>query len=457
MIALDGTDHGDPAVLKYNGVYYLYHTHGHAIPVYRSFDLIQWEQMGVALYASDHPEHWAQIDLWAPEVIYENGTFYMYVTGAMKNKHGRGDDQKRHIGVATSKDPLGPFTLAPYPLTDEWSIDAHPFKDDDGEYYMYYNVRNEYTRGPNGVIGTGNVVDRMTNLTTLEGNPTLVVKPEYPWEGSKENTFFWNEGPFVKKHQGLYYQMYSAGFFGDETYGIYYATSEKPIGSEGMYDQSWKKWEDGKAILSSNEACFGPGHHVVVKGPNGVDDYIVHHGYDPREDVRKRRVYVGRFYWKNNHIQLEESTVKPIPAPKGPTFDGRFISSTCKINQKLKEYPAKNYFFETNIIFSKQKKLGGDALYVDDRNRIQWLVDPHKKQLKIMMIRDQQALLKKKLPTSFNPNVYHLFQVKKQDGEICIRLDQIKYFSISLSHPFLKGIVTLQEASVQGTIFTVLP
>lgn len=214
----------------------------------------------------------------------------MYVTGAVMKEDGSGDDGIRRIGVATSTCPSGPFILEAEPLTNEWSIDAHPFKDEDGSYYLFYNVRNDYTKGPNGVIGTGNVVDRMIDLKTLSGNPTLVTKPEHLWEGNKEHSFFWNEGPFVLKRNGTYYQMYSAGFYGDDTYGVYYATSPTPIGTEGMNDKGWSKWQGGQPILKTNEACLGPGHHVVTKGPNGLDDYIVYHGYEPGESEQKRRV-----------------------------------------------------------------------------------------------------------------------------------------------------------------------
>ena len=56
-------------------------------------NLVDWEKIGVALTAPKDKNHWAQVDLWAPEIIHFNGTFYMYVTGAMTKADGSADDE----------------------------------------------------------------------------------------------------------------------------------------------------------------------------------------------------------------------------------------------------------------------------------------------------------------------------------------------------------------------------
>lgn len=302
----------------------MYHTGALQIPVYSSEDLVNWRKEGVAFEAVADPRHWAQIDLWAPEVVYENGTFYMYLAAAMRDDNGRGNDGIRRIGAAVSSDPCGPFIAMERPLTEEWSIDAHPFKDEDGVYYLYYNVRNRYTTGPGGVIGCGNVVDRMIDMTTLAGNPTLVVRPDGRHEGNKEGTWYWNEGPFVLKRGGTYYQMYSSGFFGDDTYRVSYATSPVPIGRGGMTDKGWAKRRSGKSVLGTTEHCQGPGHHVVVQGPNGVDQIAVYHGYSPGRKGRKVRI--DRLYWSGDRIIAAGPTTDEQPLPSPPGFCDRFVS-----------------------------------------------------------------------------------------------------------------------------------
>ncbi|CAG9621101.1 glycoside hydrolase family 43 protein [Sutcliffiella rhizosphaerae] len=462
VISIKGLDHGDPAVLRYNGKYYLYHTGPREIRVYVSADLIYWEAAGIALHASDDPNHWAQIDLWAPEIIHENGTFYMYVTGAVKNEAGFGNDEIRRIGVAKSNNPTGPFTLAKEPLTDEWSIDAHPFKDDDGSYYLFYNVRNSFTRGPNDVIGTGNVVDKMTDLENLSGNPTMVVAPEHLWEGNKEHSFFWNEGPFVLKKDGIYYQMYSAGFFGDDTYGVYYATSTTPMGKNAMEDKSWKKWNGGQPILKTNDACHGPGHHVVVKGPNGVDDYIVYHGYEPDENIGERRVRVGRFKWEDAHIWLEPPVKEALPLPNPPSMDGRLIKETTELNVKLAKETFPAFHFETNICFTDTDlgELPFLSYEVTEQEKVVWFFDQQKQvisaELNGKRKMDDFAYT---LPRNYDLSAYHFINVRKEETRIHFYLDHVLVMDVPV--PFKEtGTMRFinngesQYYQQQGTILT---
>jgi beta-xylosidase len=41
------------------------------------------------LRASDNPEAWSQADVWAPEVVYRNGKFYLYYTASRKSDDWR--------------------------------------------------------------------------------------------------------------------------------------------------------------------------------------------------------------------------------------------------------------------------------------------------------------------------------------------------------------------------------
>ncbi len=334
-----GVDQGDPAILRYRGVYYLYHSGQDAIPVYTSIDLVHWEAAGHALHPSPDPNHWAATALWAPEVLYAEGFFYMYVAGAAL-RDGDADDSRRHIGVAIADHPLGPFQLHDQPLTTEWSIDAHPFLDSDGTWYMFYNVRNDSTRGPDGVIGCGNVVDKMLRLTTLQGSPSLVCRPEFPWEGTSAGDWFWNEGPFVLKRLGTYYQMYSGGCFYQPTYHIAYATSKICHGPNGMADASWEKFPAGtsRPILASSDEVWGPGHHVVTKGPNGVDDYVVYHGHVG--DDRTRTTYIDRLFWHGDTMVIAGPHTHWMAEPAPPTLRiGQFlVTNTHTLGVDVESY-----------------------------------------------------------------------------------------------------------------------
>src|SRR5690554_1727829 len=98
----EGYGIGDPQILRYNGMYYLYVSTKDAetgIRAWKSEDLIHWEQAtGAGLrtgYVSEDP---ITRGAYAPEVFYWNGTFYMY-TSPLGNGHY----------VLTADSPEGPF------------------------------------------------------------------------------------------------------------------------------------------------------------------------------------------------------------------------------------------------------------------------------------------------------------------------------------------------------------
>lgn len=306
-----GMDHGDPFVMKYLDTYYLYHTGRDGIHLYTSADLAGWEYRGVVLRADPSPEHWAQIDFWAPEVMHHDDTFYMYVAATRKRPDGGGDDQLRRQGIARSSSPLGPFKWDPQPLADEWSIDGHPYRDESGDLWLFYNIRTEASRYWDGTTGCGNVVDRLVAPDKLEGAQAVVAFPNKRWEGNREGTWYWNEGPCVLKRRGVYYQMYSGGFFADDTYGVGFATAPAPRGP-------WTKYH-ANPILRSGRDVRGPGHHSVVTGPDGVTSWMVYHGYVPGQKGRK--VFIDRLFWAGDRLVIDGPTGGEHEAPAGPVYD----------------------------------------------------------------------------------------------------------------------------------------
>lgn len=166
----------DPFVLRHDGIYYAYGTapapsDGWQFPVLTSVDLIDWTAAGWALIPVDGADQY-----WAPEVAYHDGQFYLYYSA-----HGlAGRDHL--LRVATSSSPLGPFQDSGQILTpdDSFTIDAHPFYDQDGQWYLFYS-RDFLTLDGDYRIGTGIVVDRLSTMLTLAGQPRVVVRPYADW------------------------------------------------------------------------------------------------------------------------------------------------------------------------------------------------------------------------------------------------------------------------------------
>ena len=97
----------------------------------RDYHVLSMDKIGgpvtvgpVALDVKDVP--WADKQMWAPDAAYKNGTYYLYFPA--KDKEGA-----FRIGVATSKDPMGPFKAQPQPIKGSYSIDPAAFTDADGQ------------------------------------------------------------------------------------------------------------------------------------------------------------------------------------------------------------------------------------------------------------------------------------------------------------------------------------
>ncbi|KPV42443.1 glycoside hydrolase family 43 protein [Alicyclobacillus ferrooxydans] len=255
-------DSPDPFVLSTQDGYFLYHTGvspdgKHAIPIYRSEDLKTWRFATYAISIPSSFQSWNRYDFWAPEVIRLGTSYYLYYTASADGTVGT-----RHLGVAWSRDPSLPFQDAGKSLLPWQSIDGHPFIDDDGTLYLFFCMDqcNAYSAGSIYVV-------RMNDPTTFSNEPVLAM--------STPRADKWEEGPFVLKVGPTYFLMYSCGDWRTESYHIEYAIADNPLGPYRRIPTD----ENPDALLCSNDFAKGPGHHCVIKSPNGEDYILIYHGW----------------------------------------------------------------------------------------------------------------------------------------------------------------------------------
>ncbi len=231
----------DPCVLLHQGTYYLYPTGDNgSYRVYRSTDLVHWTQ-GPKVFEP------GERNVWAPDVVYrpEDKKFYLYYT------------VNRRIGVAVADRPDGTFkdkgTLV------QSAIDAHLFRDDDGACYLYY-VK---------LPGFRICVDRMKTPLSREDKPVEIIRPTEPWEMKRGAV---TEGPWMLKHKGIYYLIYSGTGASSLDYAVGYATAEKPTGPFTKYRAN--------PIVQRGERALGPGHCCVTKDAAGKLWMVYHQQKD---------------------------------------------------------------------------------------------------------------------------------------------------------------------------------
>ena len=239
----------DPFLMKYSGKYYIYCTTENneklqspsafntdkdgkdGFYVYQSDDLTHWENKGLCLSKEDAMgDRW----FWAPEVSYYKGKFYMVYTA------------QEHLAVAVSDNPTGPFKKH----SEGWlrngaAIDGHLLFDDSG-IYLYY-VRLE---GGNRIFAA----KMSDDLKRIEHEyEDVLIQAEEEWETAD---CLVAEGPFVIKHNGLYYLSYSCNHTRSEDYAVGYAVSDSPTGI-------FKKYE-GNPILHKKGDIVGVGHNSYM-------------------------------------------------------------------------------------------------------------------------------------------------------------------------------------------------
>jgi beta-xylosidase len=259
-------------------------------PLLRSRDFWHWEFAGRALV---RPDRSLGDNFWAPEVAFAEGKFYLYYSVGF-------GDQHHQLRVAAGDAPLGPYEDCGLALISlercPFAIDAAPFQDEDGRWYLFF--ARDFLDGQGGRVGTGLAVAPLKTMIELDGEPRTVLRARHDWQRFQANrpmygaVYDWHtlEGPAVVKRGGRYYCFYSAGRWENETYGVDYAVADHVL---GPYSDEGN--EAGARLLRTIPGqLIGPGHNSVVRGPEG-GDWIVYHAWDPA--MTARRMFLKRLVW----------------------------------------------------------------------------------------------------------------------------------------------------------------
>lgn len=333
----------DPDVLYDHGTYYLYPTtparNIGGIKVYTSTDLVNWTDKGMAMIAGD--ENWGIQGFWAPDLIERDGKYYMYYTA------------NEHLCVSIADSPLGPFVQKEVvPMHEDIKeIDAHAFKDEDGQYYLYF-VR--FTGG--NVIWGAKLNDDMVSID--ESTITEVLAPSQPWEKDIADV---NEGPYMLKNDGIYYLTYSGSHFESSMYGAGYATSSDPLGPFEKYEQN--------PIMQSNSLAHGTGHHAVTESPDGKEMFMVYHRHESIWNTDPREFAIDRMHFTENEkgetiLEVHGPTITPQPVPSGAVDVDNFIGFETEDMKEVtvkKGTNAKDWSLPKEVGLITSKSLPGES------------------------------------------------------------------------------------------------
>lgn len=309
-------DYPDPTVIRVGETYYSAGTSSDFAPnypLYQSKDLINWDRKG-AIFLT--PPAWTMGSFWAPELFYNNGTYYVYYTARRKS------DKISCIGVATTKDLSKGFE--DQGILIDWgneAIDAYVFKDDDGKLYITWKA---YGLGPNRPIEIL-ASELSADGLSLKGEHFSLTHHEKGWIGRGD------EGECLVKHKGYYYLLYSIGGCCDNrcTYNVRVARSKSLKGD-------WEQYEE-KALLQGGENWLCSGHGTLVETPDNRYFYL-YHAYNSKdfEFVGRQGLLdemlwdekTGWPYFKNGNTPSSqaETPFKNTIQKRQPNFEDDFSS-----------------------------------------------------------------------------------------------------------------------------------
>lgn len=273
----------DPWVVQRDGSYFYCYSRRNCIWVSRAEHL---EDIGKAMTAAvwTPPEDAPYSkELWAPELHYLRGKWYIYVAA----DDGDNFNHRMYVLEGTSQNPQAPFIMKGKitDSKDRWAIDGTVLETADQNVYFIWS----------GWEGAENVqqnlyIAPMSDPWTISGERVCLSKPGHEWE-THGNPLI-NEGPEVLKNGDKVFIIYSAsGSWTDE-----YCLGQITLIGENVLDPaSWEK--KAEPVFTRTDTVFGPGHASFVKSENGKEDWIVYHSAKHSGAGWNRQVCIQPFTW----------------------------------------------------------------------------------------------------------------------------------------------------------------
>ncbi|WP_247237246.1 arabinan endo-1,5-alpha-L-arabinosidase [Telluribacter sp. SYSU D00476] len=289
----------DPVMIRQDGVYYLFCT-GRGITVWSSPDMKQWKQEKPVF---DEAPDWAvkavpgfqRNHIWAPDISYHNGIYYLYYSISSFGKNGS------CIGLATNKTlhPGSPDyrwvdhgkVVESVPGRDNWNaIDPNLIRDEEGTPWLAF-----------GSFWDGLKLVKLTNdARAIATDPQRWYTIASRRAKSATDSLAGNtaiEAPFIFKKGNYYYLFASIDFCckgENSTYKMIVGRSEKLTGP--YLDKAGVEMtkSGGTPLLQGNKDWHGVGHNAVASFDG--TDYLIFHGYDAH-DKGKSKLRIEKLSW----------------------------------------------------------------------------------------------------------------------------------------------------------------
>lgn len=299
---MSGVFYNKPWILQRADPYIYRHTDGTyyftaSVPAYDGIALRRADTLA-GLVDAEEVEVWHKHEtgamschIWAPELHYIGGAWYLYYAGGDKDDVWEirpyvleCKDADPMTGVWTEKGKMGRAEDDHFSF-EAFSLDATVFENKGSWYYIWAEK-----------VGVGRQISnlyiaQMETPYKLKTVQVLLTTPDYDWE----RVGFWvNEGPAVLKRNGKIFVTYSASETGvDYCMGMLTADEDSDL----LDPLSWKKERYPVLCSDASVEVYGPGHNSFTVDEEGNDIMVYH--------ARTETEIVGNpLYNPNRHAML---------------------------------------------------------------------------------------------------------------------------------------------------------
>ncbi|MGF7215287.1 GH43 family beta-xylosidase [Spirosoma lacussanchae] len=280
----------DPWVTQKDGFYYVMHTTGANLRIYKTSAMSRLSQARPVTVWTPPATGPNSRNIWAPELFNVNGVWYIYYAA------DDGNDRNHRMFVLenTAADPTtgtwtdrGRLNLP----ENKWAIDGTLLQRN-GQLYFAWSGWETDLGGSQHLY-----ICRLTNPYTAETATTRVrlSSPDYAWE--KEG-FGVNEGPEFLTHGNKVFLVYSASFCGTDLYALGQLSADS---SANLLDaRSWTKSATPVFGPNAGNGTFGVGHNGFFTSRNGQENWLVYHANAAQGQGcgDQRSIRMQPFSWK---------------------------------------------------------------------------------------------------------------------------------------------------------------
>ena len=295
----------DPSVVQApDGAFYAYGTGG---TCRKSYDLVNWEDMGIALQRptwndsvrtdKNGKQHPIRFSLWALDVSRVGKKYLVHYASAYW-----GNETRTGLGVAEGTSPTE-FTdcgkmFCSTEIGVQNSIDPCYVKDKGKKYLIWGSFRRLYM---GRLTKDGKRIKNPSHLTQVAG------------------TAF--EGAMVYKRKGYYYLFASVGTCCEGAKSTYHTVVGRSKKLAGPYvDRQGGRMLDNhyETVIKGNDRWKGPGHNSEIITDKEGDTWLLYHAYDALDPEKGRVMLLDKLLWDEEgwpYVEGGTPSTTPQDAP----------------------------------------------------------------------------------------------------------------------------------------------